>query len=67
VTLSTQRYAAGKASYLEVIQAQQQLFPAEVALAQTRRDQYTVVVRLYSALGGGWKLSDGAWTESDSR
>ena len=62
VTLSTQRYAAGKASYLEVIQAQQQLFPAEVALAQTRRDQYTVIVQLYKALGGGWKLGDGPWT-----
>ena len=64
VTLSTQRYAAGKASYFEVIQAQQQLFPAEVALAQTRRDQFTVVVQLYKALGGGWKLADAAWTKS---
>jgi multidrug efflux system outer membrane protein len=64
VTLSTQRYAAGKASYLEVIQSQQQLYPAEVALAQTRRDQLTVVVQLYKALGGGWKLADAAWTKS---
>jgi multidrug efflux system outer membrane protein len=64
VALSTRRYAAGKASYLEVIQAQQQLFPAEVALAQTRRDQYTVVVQLYRALGGGWKLQGGPWTET---
>ncbi len=67
VALATQRYAAGKASYLEVIQAQQQLFPAEVALEQTRRNQYTVVVRLYRALGGGWKLADGAWTEPGGR
>ena len=47
-----------------MIQAQQQLFPAEVALAQTRRDQFTVVVQLYKALGGGWKLADAAWTKS---
>jgi multidrug efflux system outer membrane protein len=64
VKLSTQRYAAGKASYFEVIQAQQQLYPAEVALAQTRRDQFTVVVQLYKALGGGWNLTDATWAES---
>ncbi len=52
--LSVQRYKAGKASYYEVIQSQLALFPAQVALAQTRRDQFTAVVALYKALGGGW-------------
>jgi multidrug efflux system outer membrane protein len=55
VTLSTERYKAGKASYFEVIQAQEALFPAEITLAQTRKDQFTAVVQLYKALGGGWK------------
>ena len=54
VKLSTQRYTAGKASYFEVLQAQQLLFPAEVTLAQTRRDEFISVVQLYKALGGGW-------------
>jgi multidrug efflux system outer membrane protein len=54
VKLSTERYKAGKASYFEVLQAQQLLFPAEVTLAQTRRDEFTSVVLLYKALGGGW-------------
>ncbi len=54
VSLSEQRYRAGRASYYEVLQAQQLLFPAEAALAQTRRDQHTAVVQLYKALGGGW-------------
>ncbi len=54
VKLSTQRYKAGKASYFEVLQAQQLLFPAEVTLAQTRRDEFISVVQLYKALGGGW-------------
>jgi outer membrane protein, multidrug efflux system len=54
VKLSTQRYTAGKASYFEVLQAQQLLFPAEVTLAQTRRDEFISVVLLYKALGGGW-------------
>ena len=61
VKISTQRYAAGKASYFEVLQAQQLLFPAEAFLAQTRRDQLVAIVQLYKALGGGWNLKDAAW------
>jgi multidrug efflux system outer membrane protein len=62
VTLSFKRYRAGRASYYEVLQAQQMLFPAEVSLAQTKRDQLAAVVQLYKALGGGWKLKDADWT-----
>jgi multidrug efflux system outer membrane protein len=54
VKLATQRYTAGRASYFEVLQAQQLLFPAEVVLAQARRDDFIAVVQLYKALGGGW-------------
>jgi len=59
VRLSNIRYLSGLASYFEVLEAQQQLFPAENALAQTRRDQFLAVVRLYRALGGGWKAETG--------
>jgi multidrug efflux system outer membrane protein len=55
VTVSTERYRAGKASYYEVLEAQQQLFPSELNLARTRRDQLLAVVALYKALGGGWE------------
>ena len=55
VTVSTQRYLAGKASYYEVLEAQQQLFPAENSLAQTQLNQLLVIVQLYKALGGGWQ------------
>lgn len=48
------RYLGGLATYLEVLDAQQQLFPAENDLARTRRDQLLVLVGLYRALGGGW-------------
>jgi multidrug efflux system outer membrane protein len=54
VKLATQRYTAGRASYFEVLQAQQLLFPAQVVLAQARRDEFIAVVQLYKALGGGW-------------
>ena len=52
--LATIRFTGGLATYFEVLEAQQQLFPAEVSLAQTERDQLLAVVQLYRALGGGW-------------
>ena len=54
VEISQQRYLGGLSTYLEVLDAQQQLYPAEFALAQTERDQLIAVVDLYRALGGGW-------------
>ncbi|HKE12553.1 MAG TPA: efflux transporter outer membrane subunit [Myxococcota bacterium] len=63
VELSLLRYRGGRASYLDVLDAEQNLYPAEVALAQTQRDQLSAVVTLYKALGGGWKLSDAEWQE----
>ena len=53
VKLSSERYVAGKASYYEVLEAQQQLFPAQLNLARTERDQLLATVELYKALGGG--------------
>jgi multidrug efflux system outer membrane protein len=61
VELALLRYNVGRASYFEVLEAEQLLFPAEDALAQTERDQLLVVVNLYKALGGGWNLSNGEW------
>jgi multidrug efflux system outer membrane protein len=55
VKLSSERYVAGKASYYEVLEAQQQLFPSQLNLARTKRDQLLAVVTLYKALGGGWQ------------
>jgi multidrug efflux system outer membrane protein len=59
VDVSTKRYLAGKASYYEVLEAQQQLFPAQLDLARTRRDESLAVVDLYKALGGGWQDESG--------
>jgi multidrug efflux system outer membrane protein len=61
VKVSTQRYVAGKASYYEVLESQQQLFPEEIALARTRPGQLVSDVALYKALGGGWNLSTEEW------
>jgi multidrug efflux system outer membrane protein len=61
VDLSLLRYNVGRASYFEVLEAEQLLVPAEDALAQTQRDQLLAVVDLYKALGGGWNLSNSEW------
>jgi len=58
VRLVNMRYDQGFSSYYEVLEAQQQLFPAELALAQTQVEQRLVIVQLYKALGGGWRLTD---------
>ena len=58
VRLSTLRYTGGLASYYEVLEAQQQLFPAENSLARTRLNQLVAAVQLYSALGGGWRAEE---------
>ena len=61
VKVAFQRYNAGKASYYEVLEAQQLLFPAQSNLAQTELNQRLVIVQLYKALGGGWNLQDPQW------
>jgi outer membrane protein, multidrug efflux system len=53
--LSLARYDTGLTNYIEVLDAEELLYPAESALAQTRRDQLVAVVSLYKALGGGWE------------
>jgi len=67
VEVSQQRYLAGRSSYFEVLEAQQQLVPAENVLAQTELDRRLVIVQLYQALGGGWKLGDAEWTRVPDR
>jgi multidrug efflux system outer membrane protein len=61
VQIANQRYVAGLSSYLDVLQAQQQLFPAEIFLAQARYNRLATLVQLYRALGGGWNLGDPQW------
>jgi outer membrane protein, multidrug efflux system len=62
VALSLQRYSDGIANYFEVLEAEQQLFPAELDLARTQRDELVTVVTLYRTLGGGWALATPDWS-----
>jgi multidrug efflux system outer membrane protein len=58
VEVATDRYVAGRAGYFEVLQEQQQLFPAENTLVLTQLNQLLAFVQLYRALGGGWQTSE---------
>lgn len=67
VMVSVQRYTAGRASYFEVLEAQQQLLPAENALAEIQLNQQLTVVTLYRALGGGWATGEAPDNPSEPR
>jgi multidrug efflux system outer membrane protein len=58
VQVANERYVGGQASYYELLQEQQQLFPAQNALTQTRLNQLLAAVQLYKALGGGWEQTE---------
>jgi len=53
--LSEQRYRGGVSAYLEVLDAQRELFDAELQQSQFLRDRLVAVVQLYRSLGGGWE------------
>ena len=53
--LSTQRYESGLDSYLQVLDAQRNLFQGELELARIRQQELASIVLLYRALGGGWR------------
>ena len=52
--LATKRYRNGVLAYLDVLDAQRQLFDAQLAVSQARENQLVALVLLYKALGGGW-------------
>jgi outer membrane protein TolC len=54
--LAQLRFDNGRSTYLEVLDAQRDLFDAEQALVQLRRAELASVVSLYSALGGGFPM-----------
>jgi multidrug efflux system outer membrane protein len=62
VDVAMVRYKEGKASYYEVLEAQQQLYPAENTLSRVEVGRRIAVVQLYKALGGGWSLKDSEWS-----
>lgn len=54
--LARLRYDEGYTSYIEVLDAERNLFDAEVSHAQTQSQVHVSLVNLYKAMGGGWVL-----------
>ncbi len=52
--LAQLRFDNGRSAYLEVLDAQRDLFEAEQGLVELRRAELASIVALYSALGGGF-------------
>ncbi|MCL5036880.1 MAG: efflux transporter outer membrane subunit [Chloroflexi bacterium] len=53
--LSNLRYVGGVTSYLEVLDTERQYFEAELSLARAQLQELLYLIKLYKALGGGWK------------
>jgi multidrug efflux system outer membrane protein len=49
------RYRGGVDTLLNALDADRDLFNAELSLTQTRRNELLALVQLYKALGGGWQ------------
>ncbi len=52
--LARLQYDGGYSPYSTVLQAEQQLFPAELNYAQYRASLFISLVNIYKAMGGGW-------------
>lgn len=61
VHLASVRYDSGLANYLEIIDAEIQMYPAERAAIIYDLERKIALVNLYRALGGGWNLNESQW------
>jgi multidrug efflux system outer membrane protein len=52
--LARLQYDGGYVPFSTVLQADQQLFPAQLTLAQDRAQVFGAAVSVYQSLGGGW-------------
>jgi multidrug efflux system outer membrane protein len=52
--LARMQFDGGVAPYFTVLQAEQQLFPAELNEVQLRASLFAATVNVYKAMGGGW-------------
>ena len=55
ISISDQLYRNSRATYLEVLKAQENALETRIELIQIKKTQLQSQVNLYKALGGGWK------------
>lgn len=56
--LAELRYRAGVVSFIEVLDAQRQLFAAETEQVNSLLERRLALSRIYLALGGGWEMQE---------
>jgi multidrug efflux system outer membrane protein len=59
VQLSEARYDGGQSSYIDVLDAQQDLYDAQDKQVGRDRDTYLALISIYKAMGGGWMVAQG--------
>ena len=55
LNLAEKRYQGGYSSYLDLLDAQRNLFQAQLSLNSAQAEQLQALIDLYQALGGGWE------------
>ncbi len=55
VTTANELYKYARATYLEVLIAQQSALQAKLELIQLTKQQHLATINIYKALGGGWQ------------
>lgn len=64
--LATARYNNGQTDYLTVLDAERELFRAQLDLASAQGNSFTTLVEIYTALGGGWVVDADRTAHLDS-
>lgn len=64
VEYAISRHDAGYSRYMEVLDAQRNLYNTQISLAKTEKNIFTTLVNLYKAMGGGWvKIADNKYAK----
>ncbi|WP_428386227.1 efflux transporter outer membrane subunit [Mucisphaera sp.] len=63
--LASKRYDNGYASYIEVLDAERDLFDARLRLTELNANQLTTIINIYQAFGGSWLQTATKLAEQD--
>ncbi len=64
LTLSNARYQEGLTDYLDFLDAERQLFDAELDYASAQGNVFLTLIDIYTSLGGGWVVEADKYSES---
>ena len=55
ISIAYELFLTGKASYLEVLNAQRTALQSNIELIELRKQMFITNIHLYKSIGGGWK------------